>query len=668
MSDNSNPDLSQTLYIKDYVSFIKNNKLEDCISQYLMNLYSFNMAVPKYFAHLSQEQAVENARITILKLLKGIESGIAIEEVKQNLANFKNNEVSGIPANAVKLQDITLIYSAQKLALLSFLPYYTKDVSAATQVVSEVEQYYRQVQQMAVEVLETIQHEEYEKRLESEEKYRNLFDNSSDLIHIADEDGLILYVNNAWTTTLGYGTEELQNKRIYDFIKPSEVANYKAGREDVLCIANKAKSIRTIFVKKDSGEITVEGFISCQHKNGISIYTQAVLHDITERLQQENQIQFYISQLAEREENLRDIIDNAPDAVIVIDKESTILLWNPKAEEIFGWGKSEVTGKRMTDIIVPATHRQLHENGLKRYLFTRQPTIMHHTIEVPALHKKGHEFFISLTISHSTQNGKDTFIAFLRDITEQKENELELENKRKQLEKSNQELEQYAWLASHDLKEPLRKILTFSDALLRKHESGLPDQTFTYLEKIHSSATRMGRLIEAVLQYSNVAADHDLFVTTDLNKILDEVLDDLEIMIVSKKATIHRSALPEIEAIPIQMRQLLQNLISNGIKYSKANEPPVITISCDEEKDGYKIAVKDNGIGFEAMYAEKVFQVFQRLLHKKTYEGTGIGLALCKRIAEAHKGSIYAESELGKGSSFFISLPAKHSPASSPVV
>jgi two-component system sensor kinase FixL len=268
-----------------------------------------------------------------------------------------------------------------------------------------------------------------------------------------------------------------------------------------------------------------------------------------------------------------------------------------------------------------------------------------------------------MTVSHSMQNGKDIFIAFLRDISNQKKNELELENKRKQLEKSNEELEQYAWLTSHDLKEPLRKILTFSDALIKKDAVNLSEQGYNYLQKIHSAAGRMKSLIEAVLSYSNVSSDLELFVDTDLNDILAGVIEDLEISIEQKGAIIEHESLPVIEAIPIQMTQLFQNVISNSIKYSKPGISPHITISCQEEKEGFKITIVDNGIGFEKMYADKIFHVFQRL-HNKSYEGTGIGLALCKKITDAHKGSIYAESEPGKGSTFIIYLPKKHLPNS----
>lgn len=666
MPYNFNADLSELIYLKDYSIFIRNSKLEDFVSAYLMNIHSSNIPLLTFFSHITKEELLVTARQGIVRLLTGIESGRAIEEVKQNLDNWKNNGISGIPREAISLKDITLIYSAQKLSFQSFLPYYTADVSVAAGVINEIELYYKQVQHLALDMLETIQQEEQEKRQESENKYRDLFDNATDLIQIVSPDGTILYVNNTWLNTLGYMPKDIEGKLIFDFIKESEINKYKKYRLKIIEGEKIAESIRTRYIKKNGENITIEGSINCKYKNGKAEYTRGIFHDISQKLEQEEKIKFYIDQLAEREENLRDIIENAPDGIIVINKDDQIILWNPKAEYIFGWKKEEVLYKIMSDIIVPPAYRKPHSDSMKRFLLTREAHILNKTIEVTALHKNGSEFYISLTVSHSKQAGKDIFIAFLRDVTEQKKNDIELENKRKQLEKSNQELQQYTWLTSHDLKEPLRKILTFSDALVKKYKKDIPDDAFTYLHKIHSAANRMNGLIEAVLLYSNVTADEHLFEETNLNTIIREVIDDLEILITSKNAIINYPALPVIKAIPVQMRQLFQNLISNAIKYSKPNERPEINISYKKEKDGFTFWVKDNGIGFEEIYAGKIFQVFQRLQTTKTYEGTGIGLALCKKIAEAHKGTIHAESEAGIGSAFVIYLPDLNMELNSP--
>jgi PAS domain S-box-containing protein len=458
---------------------------------------------------------------------------------------------------------------------------------------------------------------------------------------------------------MGYNEEELKDKMIYDLVAESERTKYIELRKDIIQTNNTFNEISTCFVTKTDEKISVEGSISTIFKDGQPQYTFGIFRDVTQRLRQEKELRSANEQLLEREEHARKLIHNAPDAVIVINVDNIITLWNPKAESIFGFTAEEVTGKTLSDTIIPVAAREGHKQGMQRFLATGEAHILNKTIEVTALHKSGYEFPVSLTVSQSKQAGKVVFISFLRDITTQKKNELEIESKRQQLERSNQELEQFAWLTSHDLKEPLRKILTFSDALLKKHQQNVPPDTLQYLQKIHTSAFRMSNLIEAILLYSNVADAKELFVPCNLNQVLAEVLDDLELIIANKKAVIHTSKLPVIKAIPIQMRQLLQNLLSNGIKYSKPDVTPVIHIYCTTVAHGYQITFTDNGIGFEKAYTEKIFQVFQRLLTNKAYEGTGIGLALCKKIVENHKGTIVAEGEPGEGARFIITLPSR---------
>lgn len=646
--------------LKDYAAFVRNKKLKDFVSIELRNIHSFNIPLMQFFTHLTEDELRTTLRQSLLKLLAGIENGTAINHVKASLENWKNNGIPGVPREAVSLRDITLIYAAQKLSLQTFIPDFTTNVSIAANLVNEIELYYKQVQELTLQMLEAIQQEEYEKRLESDEKYKDLFDNANDLIQFTSPEGEILYVNKAWVETIGYSTEELKGRYIFDFLKESERKYYKDYRERIIAGEKIKDNLKTVYIAKSGEEINVEGYISCKYKDGEPQYTRGILRNVTDKILHEKKINFYINRLAEREASLSHIIESAPDAVIVIDSENTIQLWNPKAEEIFGWKEEEVKGRQLSDLIIPAAFREKHYNGMKRYLATKESNIINKTIELTALHKNGNEFYVSLTVSHALQEGKDIFISFMRDITQQKKIGLELENQRKQLEKSNQELEQFAWLTSHDLKEPLRKILTFSDALIKKHNDNDSETSLNYLKKIHRSANRMNELIEAVLLYSNVATDRDLFSDVDLNEVVRDVLDDLELVITSKNATIKIDPLPVVHAIPIQMRQLFQNLISNAIKYSKPEEAPHVHINSTDIGEHFKITVKDNGIGFQNVYAEKIFQVFQRLLTNKIYEGTGIGLALCKKIIEAHNGTIHAESEEGVGSHFIVHLPKEH--------
>ncbi len=247
-----------------------------------------------------------------------------------------------------------------------------------------------------------------------------------------------------------------------------------------------------------------------------------------------------------------------------------------------------------------------------------------------------------------------------------------LEEKNRELERSNNELASFSYIASHDLQEPLRKIITFADKLLVESKFTESGNTKIYLEKIIASSERMRHLIEDVLNFSRISHE-EKFIKTDLNTLLNTIVSDFDQLIFEKNATINISDLPTIPAIPLQMRQLFYNLISNALKFTNDPVPPTIDITTHpvspEELAKYptlnknifyiKILVKDNGIGFYQEFSERIFIIFQRLHSKNEYSGTGIGLALCRKITDNHKGLIYAESQEGKGATFHVVLPSK---------
>lgn len=493
----------------------------------------------------------------------------------------------------------------------------------------------------------------------NDEHYKNLFDHAHDLIHIVEPDGKILYINKAWSKALEYNEEEISGRSIYSFVDEADRERFITYRTEILNGKVQDSEIMITLISKTGNRIIAEGFISLFYFNDQPQYTRGIFRDITARVNNERQLMYVNAELTEREENFQQLIGNAPDAIILIDADSKVLLWNTKAEKIFGWTEEEVMGKSITDIIIPPSYREAHTKGMQRYINTGEARVLNQTIEITALNKKGEEFFISLTISNYKRAGQNVFISFLRDITEQKRNQLELDRKKKELEESNHELAQYGWLTSHDLREPLRKILTYSDLMLAK-EKDLPQNVITNIEKIHNAGKRMGSLIQSILFYTSLSGENDLYSNTNLNAIFEEVLTDLELIISENNVTIKKDDLPQIDAIPFQIRQLFQNLLSNAIKYRKPDVPPFITITSTTQENIATIVLRDNGIGFNANDKEKAFQLFQRLHTESKTEGTGVGLALCKKIVANHGGSITADSEPGKGSSFIIQLPVKH--------
>lgn len=248
-------------------------------------------------------------------------------------------------------------------------------------------------------------------------------------------------------------------------------------------------------------------------------------------------------------------------------------------------------------------------------------------------------------------------VNMLVDITEHKRTK-ETNNL---LKRYNEQLEQFAYAASHDMQEPLRKIHTFSSMLMDRNADQLDESGKIYLSKIIQSADRMSSVIKDLLDFSNASKGLEQTSMVDLNEVMEKVQTDLELIISDKKATIRFADLPVIKAIPSQINRLFYNLINNALKFSKPDISPVIEIEATRHDSAIEVVVRDNGIGFDAKYADKIFGLFQRLNDRHSYNGNGIGLSLCKKIVENHNGCIRAASKPGEGATFFISLPTKAS-------
>jgi len=263
-------------------------------------------------------------------------------------------------------------------------------------------------------------------------------------------------------------------------------------------------------------------------------------------------------------------------------------------------------------------------------------------------------------VSHGPDEPRIILLA-IEDVTVLRETDARLEQQRAELQRSNTALDDYASLASHDLQEPLRKILSFGERLATSAEPVFDAAQRDLLVRMMSAAGRMRMLIDDLLMYSKVTTRVARFARTDLGRVAREVVTDLETSIADAGARVEIGELPVIDADSLEMRQLLQNLIGNAIKYRRSGETPVITLEAERAAGPVcSIRVRDNGIGFKQEYAEKVFKMFERLHNRAQYGGSGIGLAVCRRIAERHGGSIAATSTIGEGSTFTVDLPVRH--------
>lgn len=355
-----------------------------------------------------------------------------------------------------------------------------------------------------------------------------------------------------------------------------------------------------------------------------------------------------------------DIVAMMTDALFVLDAEGRIRVMNGAVERLIGYRKSELLGKSIATIDAKGGRalievlRTLRSEGVVR------------DQEHALLDREGRRIDVSVSISpvhaSSTAGG---VVVIARDIRERKRAEEELHSFMARLQESNRELEDFAHVASHDLQEPLRKIRAFGDLLKSRHSDSLAPQARDYIERMQSAATRMQVLIEGLLTFSRVTTKGQPFDHVDLTHVAGEVVHDLEARVHAAQATVTIDKLPTITADPLQMRQLLQNLIANALKFHRPEVPPVIRLSAEvAERDDTaplcRLLVADNGIGFEPAYAERIFGVFERLHARSQYEGTGIGLAICRKIVQRHGGSIVAHSRPGEGTTFQVTLPVHH--------
>lgn len=372
------------------------------------------------------------------------------------------------------------------------------------------------------------------------------------------------------------------------------------------------------------------------------------------------------SALRTSEKRLRLILENSYDAFISMDSHWHIRDWNVQAERTFGWLRQEILGKALS-YIVPRHLRKQYSRQVANY-FTGQPTgVVRMSHEMMAAHRDGHEFPIEIVVFRTKEDEDDDYMycAFVRDITERKQANEELERRvqerTEELTQSNEELKQFAKIASHDLQEPLRAVQGFANLLAESAKGKLDNDCNEFIEYILDGTQRMQQLIQSVLLHSSIKNEEAEVISTSCDSVIEEVLANLDASIKETGAYLEVDYLPEVAVDRWQLIQLFQNLISNAIKY-RGVEAPKIHISAEQTVNDWVFSIRDNGIGIDAKYSDQIFDMFARLHGKTKYSGTGMGLAICKKIVTSHGGKIWVESEVGNGSIFLFTLPAVGKP------
>lgn len=486
--------------------------------------------------------------------------------------------------------------------------------------------------------------EELLKRLKEISDYKYAIDESS-IVAITNQKGILTYVNANFCKISKYSSEELlgQDHRIVnsgyhpkEYIKQlwTTIANGKVWKGE---LKNKAKDGTPYWV-----DTTIVPFLN---EDGKPYQYVAIRSDITERKIQEQKIK-------DTTQKLSDTLESIQDGFYTLDSDWNVSYWNKEAEEISGRKQVDMIGKNFWELYEGRISEKIHKAFLKAKsnnkpvrleTFSKQ---LNYWFEINAFPSE-----MGLTV-------------YFKNITERKQTESKLkkvnrslENHIKELDISNQELEQFAYVASHDLQEPLRMVTSFLTQIEKKYENVLDEKGKKYIFFAVDGAKRMRQIILDLLEFSRIGKNEAKHEEVDLNTIIGEIKLLYRNQIEEKKAQIYYEELPIIKNHAAPIKQVFQNLIGNSLKYSKPNQPPIIRISYSENSAAWKFEIKDNGIGINEEYFDKIFIIFQRLHSKEEYSGTGMGLSITKKIIENLRGKIWLESKEGNGTSFYFTIP-----------
>lgn len=515
---------SDTTLLKKFAGFLKENYLEELANEEMEIINKMDIPLMKLFENMPHEELVRLTIQGLEKFLTEIEEDKAYEANEETIRKWERDELEGIPKHAVQPSDLVLVNGAQKLALMNFIPKFTKDSAETIKIIQPLQLYYMRSQEIAFEALFRIRKETEDALRESEEKFRAVSQSAVDAILIANLDGKIIF-------------------------------------------------------------------------------------------------------------------------------------WNRGAENMFGFSEEEALNKDFS-ILMSKQQREQLENDLRILRETGESRLIGKTLEITACRKDKTGFPVEISLSSFETNEGRLVSAIIHDISESKKAAKKLEENAHQMAESNAELEQFAYIASHDMKEPLRMVTNYLQLLQKRIGTELDEESKQYIDYAVNGATRMRTLITDLLEYSRVNRAERKLEPVNLQDVFEEVLNNLAAQINEKNAKITSDPLPLINSDHLQMVQLFQNLVSNAIKFSD-DKQPVIHVCVENNNDKWLFCVKDNGIGIEPEFKDKIFKMFQRLHSREEYPGTGIGLAICKKIVERFGGEIWFESVPGEGTTFYFTLENK---------
>ncbi len=492
--------------------------------------------------------------------------------------------------------------------------------------------------------------EEHLKKMEG--RYRGLLEAAPDAMVVVNQAGEIVLLNLQAEKQFGYSRDELVGQKVTNIIPQGFaerlIADGLRSAEEALA-QQIGTGIELTALRKDGREFPVELMLS-PLGSAEGILVTAAIRDISARKTADKY-------LAKMEGRYRGLLEAAPDAMIVVNQDGEIVLLNAQAEKQFGYSRGELLGQKVTNIIPHGFAERLIADDLR----SAEEALAQQIgagLELIALRKDRSEFPIELMLSPLGSADGILVTAAIRDITVRRGAEIYLLQKMDELSRSNHELEQFTYIASHDLQEPLRMVASYTQLLSRRYKGKLDADADEFIAYAVDGANRMQRLIQDLLAFSRVGARTKHLDSTSSETALQNALANLSGAISDSGAVVTHDPLPVVLGDGGQLAQLFQNLIGNAIKYQSAGTPLIHVSVAKNDAARWLFAVKDNGLGIDPQYFERIFGMFQRLHKREEFAGTGIGLAICKKIVELHGGKISVESKPGEGSTFRFALAA----------
>jgi len=508
-------------------------------------------------------------------------------------------------------------------------------------------------------------------KLQSEERFRLFFEGSPGPYLILSPKLKIVDANNTFLKTTLKKKEEIIDKYIFDvFPKNPDDPDIKCLEESKASFERVIKNKVADFMPISKHYIFNPKFNAFEERywkianspifgaDNELIYIICQTDDVTDYIRLKTE---------EDQKNAFTIglLESSPDAMIVVDEDGRVFSVNTQTEKFFGYSKNEMIGNRI-EMLIPERFRKIHPSHRVSFMKENKTRPMSKIVsyhlgdkkmELYGLRKDGSEFPVEISLSPMEFGGKKIVCSAIRDVTERKEIEKKLEDTIENLKITNDQLKSFGYSISHDLRSPLRHISGFATMLKEREWDTLGDVGKRCVQVIVDASIKMDRLIENILIFSRIGIRDLEKISVNVNDVISGIINEMAIELKDRKIKWKISKLPPVNADSKMFTQLLFNLISNAVKYTKKREVAEIEIGFSETEKDITIFIKDNGVGFDEKYADKLFNIFQRLHSDKEFEGSGVGLAIVKRIVDRHKGKVRAEGKVDKGATFYFTLP-----------